>query len=219
MSGDERTLSGRKRAAIIDAAACEFRDAGFASTSMDRIAQRARVSKRTVYNHFTSKEALFQAIIDLLVEQMHGATDVPFDPGADVAVQLRDLALRELDILADENNLGLSRAMIGEAIRSPELARRAWAEIASREAGITKWIRAAARHGRLVVDDAVLAGEQFIALIKAVAFWPQLIGGVQPPTRRERRKLADATVSIFLAKYLARSRSAPHSPGSSPEGS
>ena len=51
-----------KRKTILDAAMAAFRDDGYESASMDRIAELAGASKRTVYNHFGSKEALFQAI-------------------------------------------------------------------------------------------------------------------------------------------------------------
>jgi len=195
--------SERKRAAIIDAAAQEFRNAGFAATSMDRIAETASVSKRTVYNHFDNKEALFQSILEILWSRVHDATEVPFDPETDIRDQLRTLALRELDLLADENYLGLARALMAEAIRSPELAARAWGDLHTREVGITKWIRSAAAHGRLRVDDPAFAGEQFTALIKAFAFWPQLIGSIPAPTKPERKRLAEAASEMFLARYLA----------------
>lgn len=198
------TRSEMKRAAIIDAAAQEFRVSGFAATSMDRIADRACVSKRTVYNHFESKEDLFQAIIDVLWSRVHEATEVPFDPGADVDAQLRRLALRELDMLADQNYLGLARAMMAEAIRSPELARKAWGDLHTREAGLTVWIRSAVQHGKLTVEDPVFAAEQFTALIKAFGFWPQLIGSIPAPEPRERERLAAAAASMFLAEYAAR---------------
>jgi len=201
--GGKMTRSERKRADIIDAAAQEFRVAGFANTSMDRIAERACVSKRTVYNHFESKDALFESILDILWSRVHDATEVPFDPSRDVRDQLRELALRELDLLADDNYLGLARAMMAEAIRSPELAAKAWGDLHTREAGITKWIRSAAKDGRLVVDDPAFAGEQFTALIKTFAFWPQLLGSIPAPTKRERKKLADAATDMFLARYLA----------------
>ena len=46
----------RKYAAILKAAVAAFRKNGYASTSMDQIAADAGVSKRTVYNHFPSKD-------------------------------------------------------------------------------------------------------------------------------------------------------------------
>jgi TetR/AcrR family transcriptional regulator, regulator of autoinduction and epiphytic fitness len=198
------TQSERKRAAIIAAAAQEFRVAGFAATSMDRISERASVSKRTVYNHFSGKEALFQAILEVLWAGVHEATEVPFDPKVELEEQLRELALRELEMLADENYLGLARAMMAEAIRSPELAAKAWGDLHAREAGLTTWIRSAVAHGRLTVADPVFAAEQFTALIKAFAFWPQMIGSIPVPTPRERKQLASEAASMFLAKYQAK---------------
>jgi TetR/AcrR family transcriptional regulator of autoinduction and epiphytic fitness len=47
-------ISDDKRGQILDAAVAEFQERGFAGASMDRIAERANVSKRTVYNHFDS---------------------------------------------------------------------------------------------------------------------------------------------------------------------
>ena len=51
-------LTDRKRAAILEAAVAEFRESGYEATSMDRIAASAGVSKRTVYNHFPTRDAL-----------------------------------------------------------------------------------------------------------------------------------------------------------------
>jgi TetR/AcrR family transcriptional regulator of autoinduction and epiphytic fitness len=59
-------LTDRKREAIVRAAVEEFRASGYEATSMDRIAEVAGVSKRTVYNHFPSKEALFSMILEEL---------------------------------------------------------------------------------------------------------------------------------------------------------
>ncbi len=66
---EKTRLSDRKHAAIIEAAVAEFDAQGFEATSMDCVAARAGVSKRTVYNHFASKEALFRQIRDALVRR------------------------------------------------------------------------------------------------------------------------------------------------------
>ena len=56
-------LTDRKREAIVQAAIAEFRANGFDATSVDKVAARAEVSKRTLYNHFPSKDALFAEIL------------------------------------------------------------------------------------------------------------------------------------------------------------
>ena len=56
--------TSRKRESIIDAAIRAFQEDGFDNTSMDRIAEVAGASKRTVYNHFESKEDLFGAVVE-----------------------------------------------------------------------------------------------------------------------------------------------------------
>jgi len=52
-----------KRAVILEAAKKVFLEVGFGAASMDAIANEAKVSKQTVYNHFGSKEELFAAMV------------------------------------------------------------------------------------------------------------------------------------------------------------
>lgn len=70
------TVSDEKRSQILDAAVAEFQERGFAGASMDRVACRACVSKRTVYNHFDGKEALFRAILEVMAEEANQALTV-----------------------------------------------------------------------------------------------------------------------------------------------
>src|SRR5476649_1659951 len=75
-------LTDRKRQAIVDAAIAEFRAFGFEATSMDKIAATAGVSKRTVYNHFPSKDELFTHILLELWESSAALMAIPYQPGA-----------------------------------------------------------------------------------------------------------------------------------------
>lgn len=52
------TRTDRSRALILDAADGAFRELGFASTSMEEVAKRAGLTRKTVYNLFNSKEEL-----------------------------------------------------------------------------------------------------------------------------------------------------------------
>jgi AcrR family transcriptional regulator len=50
--------------AILDSAAACFLESGFAATSLDAVAQRARVTKGAIYHHFASKRDLFRAVLE-----------------------------------------------------------------------------------------------------------------------------------------------------------
>lgn len=64
----ERNISKRERnkkqhrAAILDAAETLFTEKGFENTSIDDVAKAAKLTKRTLYQYFLSKEDLFYAI-------------------------------------------------------------------------------------------------------------------------------------------------------------
>lgn len=63
--------------AILTAARRLFGTQGFAATTMDEIASGAGVAKGAVYHHFKTKEAVFEAVFDLvsrdLVAEIDGA--------------------------------------------------------------------------------------------------------------------------------------------------
>jgi AcrR family transcriptional regulator len=50
--------------ALLDSAATCFFESGFAATSLDQVAQRARVTKGAIYHHFASKRDLFMAVLE-----------------------------------------------------------------------------------------------------------------------------------------------------------
>lgn len=53
-----------RRARILDAALEEFSNKGFAAARVEDIAQRARVSKGSIYLYFSDKKALFQGVLE-----------------------------------------------------------------------------------------------------------------------------------------------------------
>lgn len=58
-----RVRKGEIRQRIIDAAYESFWRSGFTRTSVDSIAERAKVTKRTVYSYFRSKDDLLAAVL------------------------------------------------------------------------------------------------------------------------------------------------------------
>ncbi len=196
------TRSARKRADIIAAAREEFLAHGFHDTSMDRVAARADVSKRTVYNHFESKEDLFSAIAVDLVDEMRQAARIPYDPEQSLSEQLGEIAAREADFVASEAYLAAFRVLLIESFNLPGLAEQVRASIPEGEDPIEQWIQAAVEDGRLSVKNTDVATKHFYSLIKGAFFWPVLAGyKPAPPRGRERRAFLDSAVAMFLDHY------------------
>ena len=196
-------LTDRKREAIIQAAIAEFRDNGFKVTSMDRIAARAEVSKRTVYNHFPSKDELFAEILLELWECSKEQLDQAYRPDRPVREQLREMMTAKMEMLGESSFMDLARVAIAETIHSPERAREMVAKMGSLEEGVSTWIRAAQVDGKLIAVDPAFAAYQLQSLIKAFAFWPQITMGQPPLAEEMQRQVVDSAVEMFLARYAA----------------
>ena len=196
-------LTDRKRDAIIQAAIAEFRANGFEATSVDKVAARAEVSKRTLYNHFASKDELFAAILLILWESSASELRRAYDPQRPVREQLMELLQGKLAMLADDNFLALARVAIAAALHSPERAREMVDRIGEKDGAMLDWIRAAQKHGALKAADAAQAYKQLECLVKGVAFWPQVAMGQPRLTPAAQKKLAAASVDLFLSHYGA----------------
>lgn len=196
-----RTLTERKREDILNAALSEFDARGFRETSMDRIASTAQVSKRTVYNHFASKDALFDAIAHQLSARVQLVTAYQYDPERPVRGQLRDIGEQLLDMLAAPSFISLAKVTLAEMLRSPDLARKTYELFRERQSGLAVWLGGAAADGRLGVDDPVWAADQFFGLIKSFAFWPQILGGQPVPDAKTRKRILDSSVDFFLRAH------------------
>lgn len=72
--------------AILTAARRLFGTQGFAATTMDEIAEGAGVAKGAVYHHFRTKEAVFEAVFDLV--------------SRDLVAEIDSAARTEKDVLA-----------------------------------------------------------------------------------------------------------------------
>jgi len=197
-SSDTPSRSARKRRAILDAAMAEFAKRGFAGTNMDQLASNAEVSKRTVYNHFPSKDVLFDAILDELYARCLVPAVVPYDPQRPLREQLIQLLALKLKRLSDPSFLSISRVAIVEVITSPDRARTILARMKEGEDGLEHWLRAANKDGRLQLPDLEFAVNQIEGMLNGFALWPQLILGAPPLTKRKQTQVLETTADMFL---------------------
>jgi AcrR family transcriptional regulator len=183
---------------ILDVAETLFLGHGFGSTSIEAVAKRAGISKRTFYHRFTGKERLFEAVVRRLIERWLPPFDGELLSPPDLADALRQAAEYMLKIALTPEALALHRLVIHEARRFPALAR------IMHELGAASGIERIARHleprigsGELRLLDPRFAAEQFIL---SVATGPQLraLGLGIPLTKDEVSKHAHDAVTLFL---------------------
>ena len=194
-------LTDRKREAIIQAAIAEFRTHGFDITSMDKIAATAGVSKRTVYNHFPSKEELFAEILNQLWARVTAEQEAAYRPDLPLRDQLRLMLQAKLQMLSDENFLDLARVAIAATIHSPERAQNMVTRMGEREESLTVWIRAAQADGLLKPVAPEFAAQQVQGLLKSFAFWPQISMGQPSLSPEMQHTVVESALDMFLACY------------------
>lgn len=121
LPGDEE-LSVKART-VLRAARDVFLTHGFSAATTDMIQREAGVSKSTVYAHYASKDALFDAVIEEECAALtHSMRRIAFQPGK-LRENLSVLARAYLDIVLSPRGLSLFRVVIAEAPRFPNLAR------------------------------------------------------------------------------------------------
>ncbi|CRL51049.1 MULTISPECIES: TetR/AcrR family transcriptional regulator [Pseudomonas] len=194
-------LTDRKRAAIIQAAIVEFRANGFDITSMDKIAATAGVSKRTVYNHFPSKEELFAEILNQLWARVLSDQETSYRPDLPLRDQMRVMLQAKMQTLGDDNFLDLARVAIAATIHSPERAQNMVARMGQREEDLTVWIRTAQADGRLKPVDPAFAAQQIQGMLKSFAFWPQISMGLPGLSPQMQTTVVESALDMFLACY------------------
>src|SRR3984885_10411353 len=116
---------------IVEAAFIEFSRNGYAMTTLDQIAERAGVTKGTIYVYFENKEHLF---ISMVREAMKATLDTVQDmferhDGSTADLLRAQFSFIYQHIVEDRRRREVVRMLIAEAARFPELADRYHEEI------------------------------------------------------------------------------------------
>jgi TetR/AcrR family transcriptional regulator, mexJK operon transcriptional repressor len=118
-SREEAALLGER---ILDVATELFFTEGYGAASIEAVAQRAGISKRTFYHRFPDKAALFAAVVHRIIQALRPPPGAPLYEGDSLDEILRHLARLILRAGLAPPALALSRLMVAEAQRFPELA-------------------------------------------------------------------------------------------------
>ena len=104
-----------RREQLLESSCAVFERKGYRETTIQDLLEEAAVARGTFYQHFKGKRAVFDALLDGLLEELSGAI-VRIDVHSDtpVAIQLKGNVERVFNILW--NNAGRSRILLRQAV-------------------------------------------------------------------------------------------------------
>ena len=191
-----------RRKAFVDAARAAFFTNGYAGTTMSSIASKVGGSKTTLWSYFPSKEDLFEAVVDSIVEEYGDAlaVDLPLDePVPEVLRRFGNLLMTKLTATPI---LSLFRLVVGEAERFPHLAKTFYDRGPRRgKARAAIWVGEKMARGELRMGNPLRAVQHFTGLCQSGLYQFAVLG---LPEGRDLDRLAaeiDDAVDIFYRAW------------------
>jgi AcrR family transcriptional regulator len=188
-----------KRNAILMAAAVLFLEQGFEPVSMDAIAAKAGVSKRTVYSYFDSKSVLFSSILIAHCSSMGGIALPDHAAGHDPRRVLTEFGRVFVRMITSPRAVALQRVIFREADRLPEVGRVFFQNGPQRYiAKLSEYLKQADAEGRLKIDDPTGAAYLFMSIVKGPFHLQQLCGLIDEVPASAIERAVKSAVDFFL---------------------
>lgn len=202
-----REGSAHKRAAILTAARELFLADGFDRSSVDAVAARAGVSKRTVYDYFGDKKTLLHAVFDAVGQSLLATIRRTLDDTLDGVTEAAELepalvtfSMRIATEWLDSAEYStLQRLVRAGSDHLPHPEDRALTN--APEEAMGERFAALAGAGLLDIPDARLAADHFIALTFGVTI--NRLGSANAAEDTRVRPLILEGVRAFLRAYRA----------------
>lgn len=192
---------------LIEVATRLFLDRGFEATSLDAVAEAARVSKPTVYSRYGDKRGLFAAVLRREIARwlapLSAAAEMQLSSAADISVEQRlvEIGREMLTFTCGPDAVAFSRMMTSQAINFPDVAKL------GKEEGWLKAVATTARffdhlvaQGALDVEDTTIAAEVFLDVVVGHTHRMATFGTaleLKPAEKRMR-----VAIKLFLAGAL-----------------
>jgi TetR/AcrR family transcriptional regulator of autoinduction and epiphytic fitness len=219
-----RAMPGRRRSAsdekILAAAKELFLSDRYDGVNLDRVAERAGVSRQTVYNRFGSKEAVFREMVRYHWSAFTAADRhvSEYDADASAETVLHGFAAALERFAAETDQIRFARLVVAESARLPWIAdefyRLGKGPVV---AAFVDRLDALVRSGALRCPDTYLAARQFMGLVQEFLVWPRVMAfneevAGQPATDT----VINDAVRMFLARYAPAPRHSPPDPAHQP---
>jgi TetR/AcrR family transcriptional regulator, mexJK operon transcriptional repressor len=190
--------AGARHEELLDAALEEFLERGFELTTIEMIAARINMTKRTIYARFPDKASLFQGAVQRAIERQIVPPDVleGFDQG-DLAETLASIARLRIGQVMTPNGLRLQRIINTESYRFPEIFTANFEQSAKPVIDfVAALLDRAIAAGQITPTDSGLAASTFMSMV--ISGQVRAIVSGRLPTKAEMDKKIYFTVGLLL---------------------
>lgn len=199
---NETSRADSKRAAFVHAAREMFFGQGYAGTSMSGVAAKVGGSKTTLWTYFPSKEALFAAVVDELVDRYGQSLAMSLDPELELPHVLRLYGASMMGIIMSPPIIALHRLVVGEAGRFPELGALLYERGPGRgKAKLAAWLAQAMDEGEVRRGNPLRAAAQFSHMCQSGIFQACIHGLKPKATADEIAGDIEAAVDSFVRAW------------------
>jgi len=199
MRGRPKLISeDERRGRLIQAAEDVFLERGYVLATMDDVSRRAGMSKKTIYQLFSTKQALFAALIAQYTE--HLMMPIKTDDGTRGPRAVLEDFLRALArFVLSPRQVAMHRLVISEAMRTPELAQAFLREaMDSGKCSLVAWFERQHERGALAIEDAEEAASILCGFVISEPQMRLLYGQDDPPTWAMIDRRVDRGLDIFF---------------------
>jgi TetR/AcrR family transcriptional regulator, mexJK operon transcriptional repressor len=203
----KRRTPPRKNEIVLAAAEQAFIESGYTATSVDAIAERAGVSKRTVYSNFATKQTLYGEVVKKLCEEVVPMEIDPKALEADPEKTLLKVAVSFLEGLYQPRQVAWHRAVVADSRVHPDAGRMVFeGPVMRSEAVFDHYFRKQTQRGVMQFPNIELAAAQFLGILKTNLHLRLTLSEPEVIPHREIEDIARASVHLFLYGALKRNR-------------
>jgi AcrR family transcriptional regulator len=187
-----------RRRHLIAAAADLFLHKGYHATTMDDVARCAGMSKKTVYQVFSSKSELLDALLSDWFAPFTAPIEADDQPPRQV---LTDALLRLANYALSERQVLLMRLLIAETSLSEDIAIALDRQCMGRGKGaLEQWLAAQAAAGVLKIDDPKEAANMLFFTVVGDFLLRLLLRKRPEPADDEIAARVEHTVAVFFGQ-------------------
>lgn len=175
---------------------------GYAEASVTRIAERAGVSKKTIYARYPNKDALLIAVAgDLATRAYRGVTKAMSETDGEIDHVLTGFGLAVAKNWISPEAIGVYRLFVSEAVRFPQMATVYRGVMDRFRSTLAEYLQQQCDAGTLRIEDVDAASHQFGMLAYGEVRERGLLGEAVPPA--DLTAIVQRAVHVFLKGYAA----------------